>query len=137
MLFALWLSGCDEGGPNPIRMTGWISTPLEETLTHTLIEAFEKQHPGRPVHYEPITANYMDKLLLMLGTRTAPDIIMLEAFWIPALIAYDRLLPLDDFIAQDPEFALEDVEPTLNNPSCYLCCLCDVDKTEGIHEGFS
>jgi multiple sugar transport system substrate-binding protein len=113
VLFTLWLCGCNGQGSDPIRITGWISTPIEETLMRSLIGAFDKRHPELKVHYEPITANYMDKLLLMLGTRTAPDIVMLEAFWASSLVAYDVLLPLDQFVVQDPNFAIEDFEPAL------------------------
>jgi multiple sugar transport system substrate-binding protein len=115
VLFTLVLAGCDGQRADTLRITGWISTPVEETLMRSMIDAFERRHPGSAVHYEPITANYMDKLLLMLGTRTAPDIVMLEAFWAPALVAYDTLMPLDKFVAQDPDFAIEDFEPALLN----------------------
>ncbi|HYE36410.1 ABC transporter substrate-binding protein [Methylocaldum sp.] len=113
LLLALSLFGCDQQDSDSLRLTGWISSPVEETLTRSFIDTFERRHPGLPVHYEPITANYMDKLLLMLATGTAPDVVMLEAFWIPLLVDYDVLLPLDDFVAQDPGFFPEDFEPAL------------------------
>ncbi|CAI8839105.1 ABC transporter substrate-binding protein [Methylocaldum szegediense] len=113
LVFALLLSGCDQQDAVSIRLTGWIASPIEETLTRTFIDTFEQRHPGLSVRYEPITANYMDKLLLMLATGTAPDVIMIEAFWIPLLVEYDVLLPLDDWVAGDPDFASEDFEPVL------------------------
>jgi hypothetical protein len=115
VLFTLVLAGCDAPRADTLRITGWISTPVEETLMRSMIDAFERRHPGSAVHYEPVTANYMDKLLLMLGTRTAPDIVMLEAFWAPSLVAYDALMPLDKFVVQDPDFAIEDFEPGILN----------------------
>jgi multiple sugar transport system substrate-binding protein len=115
-ILALWLAGCEGGSPDAVRITGWLSSPVEETLMRSLVDAFAERHPDLPVHYEPITANYMDKLLLMLGTRTAPDIVMLEAFWVPWLTAHDVLLPLDGFVARDAGFAVEDFEPALLAP---------------------
>jgi ABC-type glycerol-3-phosphate transport system substrate-binding protein len=115
VLFTLVLAGCDAPRADTLRITGWISTPVEETLMRSMVDAFERRHPGSAVHYEPVTANYMDKLLLMLGTHTAPDIVMLEAFWAPSLVAYDTLMPLDKFVAQDPDFAIEDFEPAILN----------------------
>ncbi len=110
---ALFLSGCEQQDAVPIRLTGWIASPIEETLTRTFVDTFEQRHPGLSVRYEPIAANYMDKLLLMLATGTAPDVIMIEAFWIPLLVEYDVLLPLDDFIGRDPGFFPDDFEPVL------------------------
>jgi multiple sugar transport system substrate-binding protein len=115
-ILVLWLAGCDGKSSDAVRITGWLSSPVEETLMRSLVDAFAERHPDLPVHYEPITANYMDKLLLMLGTRTAPDIVMLEAFWVPWLAAYDVLRPLDGFIARDADFAVEDFEPALLAP---------------------
>jgi multiple sugar transport system substrate-binding protein len=107
------LCGCHPDSSEPIRMTGWLASPVEADLTRSLVEAFEREHPGFPVHYEPITASYMDKLLLMLGTGTAPDVVMVESFWIPQFAAYGLLLPLDEFVRRDPGLAVEDFEPAL------------------------
>jgi|GEM_PF-777725 len=113
LFLALFLFGCERQDPGPVRLTGWIASPVEEHLTRTFIDTFEQRHPGLPVRYEPITANYMDKLLLMLATGTAPDVVMIEAFWIPLLADYGVLLPLDGFLARDPGFFPEDFEPAL------------------------
>ncbi|WP_434149656.1 ABC transporter substrate-binding protein [Methylocaldum gracile subsp. desertum] len=113
VFIAVFLFGCGRPDSDSIRLTGWIASPIEENLTRTFIDTFEQRHPGLPVRYEPITANYMDKLLLMLATGTAPDVVMIEAFWIPLLVEYDVLLPLDGFLARDPGFFPDDFEPML------------------------
>jgi multiple sugar transport system substrate-binding protein len=113
LVLACFLSGCGRQDSDSVRLTGWIASPVEETLTRRFIDTFEQRHPDLPVRYEPITANYMDKLLLMLATGTAPDVVMIEAFWIPLLVEYDVLLPLDRFLAQDPGFFPDDFEPVL------------------------
>jgi multiple sugar transport system substrate-binding protein len=109
----LILVGCQPDRPAPVRMTGWLASPVEEKLTRDLIAAFAREQPDLPVAYEPITANYMDKLLLMLGTGTAPDVMMVESFWIPQLAAYGLLRPLDDWTGRDGGLDLEDFEPAL------------------------
>ncbi|MGX2041822.1 ABC transporter substrate-binding protein [Methylocaldum sp. MU1018] len=112
-VLALALLGCGRQDAGAVRLTGWLASPVEEKLTLSFIDAFEQRHPGVPVRYEPITANYMDKLLLMLATGTAPDVVMLEAFWVPLLAGYGVLLPLDGFLARDPDFFPDDFEPAL------------------------
>ena len=80
---------------------------------HRLVEKYNADNVGAPVVYQPIQANYIEKIQLMLGTGTAPDVFMLESFWAPTLIKYDTLMPLDDLIASDPTFDLADFEPSL------------------------
>jgi multiple sugar transport system substrate-binding protein len=109
----LWLAGCRQADTESVRITGWLASPVEERLMGVLVREFEAQHPDIPVHYEPITANYMDKLLLMLGTRTAPDVFMLEAFWVPTLAGYDLLQPLNGIIPDTSDF-----EPLLLDALC-------------------
>ena len=96
-----------------IGMTGWVSSPAEDDLVRAVVRDFEQRFPDLSVRYDPIQANYIDKIQLMLGTGTAPDVFMLDAFWAPALVAYDTLLPLDEFIASDPDFDIDDFEPAL------------------------
>lgn len=113
-LMALALASCggqeDEGA---LHMAGWVSSPGEDDLMRQMVARFEQENPEVRVEYNPIQANYIEKIQLMLGTDTAPDVFMLEAFWAPPLIGYDTLLPLDDYIAADPDFDLDDFEPAL------------------------
>jgi multiple sugar transport system substrate-binding protein len=113
VLFAVCLMGCRPADSGAVRITGWLASPVEERLTEALVREFRARHPSIPVHYEPITANYMDKLLLMLGTHTAPDIFMLEAFWVPTLAPSGLLQPLNDAAA-----GANDFEPILREALC-------------------
>lgn len=79
----------------------------------TVIQSYREIYPDSELVYHPIQANYTEKIQLMLGTGTAPDVFMLDAFWAPSLVRYDTLLPLDQFIESDKEFDLSDFEPTL------------------------
>lgn len=109
-----WLAAC---GPAPddgaVRLSGWISGPAEDQFMQQAVDQFQQSHPDATVHYHPIQANYPEKIQLMLGTGTAPDLFMLEGVWAPAFTDFGLLAPLDDYIAQDPDFALEDIEPRL------------------------
>ena len=107
------LAACQPYQSEHVRLSGWLSFPGEEKLVQELIDGYQQVHAGRSVQYLPITANYDEKIQLMLGTGTAPDVFMVEAFWAPNLISYDALLPLDSLIAADTAFALHDIEPKL------------------------
>ena len=107
-------TGCaDRSGPEPLRISGWVSSPAEDDIMRSVINGFREEHPTVPVEYHPIQANYIEKIQMMIGTDTAPDVFMLDAFWAPALIGYDTLLPLDEFVERDPGFGIDDFEPSL------------------------
>ena len=113
-LAVVGLAGCSErDDDSSLQMAGWVSSPTEDDLVREVVAGFEAENPDVTVTYNPIQANYIEKIQLMLGTGTAPDVFMLEAFWAPPLTGYDTLLPLDDFIAADPEFDLGDFEPAM------------------------
>ena len=107
------LTACGRYQTEDVRMTGWVSSPTEDDLVRGIVDSFMVRHPDVSVSYNPIQANYPEKIQLMLGTNTAPDVFMLEAFWAPTLIHFDVLQPLDDYIASDPDFDLSDFSPAL------------------------
>ena len=109
----LALVSCGRGGEDGIRLTGWVSSPVEDELVREMVAEFSEANPDIDLKYHPIQANYPQKLQLMLGTNTAPEVFMLEAFWAPSMINYDVLTPLDDFVTADDEFDLSDFEPAL------------------------
>ena len=112
-LMILAIAGCFRYQTDDVRMTGWVSSPYEDNLVRAIVDSFRVEEPDVPVTYNPIQANYNEKLQLMLGTGTAPDLFMLESFWAPALINYDVLMPLDSFITTDPSFLIDDFPPAL------------------------
>ena len=107
------LTGCSDENSNVLRLSGWVSSPQESDLTQELVDKFSEKHPQHQVDYSPIQANYIEKIQLMLGTGTAPDVFMLEAFWAPSLISFGTLSPLDELISQESEFDISDFEPAL------------------------
>ena len=113
LMLMMLFSACEPYQNDRVRFSGWLSTPGEEVLVRNLVDTFEASAGGVPVNYQPITANYDEKIQLMLGTGTAPDVFMLEAFWAPNLISFDVLMPLDSLISADSSFDLADFEPRL------------------------
>jgi multiple sugar transport system substrate-binding protein len=106
--------GCAGRQQGSVTLSGWTASPIEEKLLLKMVTEFEASHPGVTVVYEPIPGNYMDKIQLMLGTRTAPDVFYLESFYAPAMEAFDVLEPLDEYIKRD-SVDLADFEPALSS----------------------
>ena len=95
LAISLVIAACGRGGDDGIRLTGWVSSPVEDELVREMVAEFSAENPEIALKYHPIQANYPQKLQLMLGTNTAPEVFMLEAFWAPAMINYEVLAPLD------------------------------------------
>ena len=110
---AALVAACGAKPDAGVRLSGWVSSPFESDAMQEVVAGFNTLNPDGEVAYHPIQANYIEKIQLMLGTGTAPDVFMLDAFWAPSLIDYDTLLPLDDYIAADAEFEISDFEPVL------------------------
>ena len=110
---ALSCAGCGADQSSDTRLAGWVSSPFESDAMQQIVTRFNEERVPGSLTYQPIQANYIEKIQLMLGTGTAPDVFMLESFWAPTLIEYETLLPLDDLIAADERFDLEDFEPSL------------------------
>lgn len=113
----LFLTAC--GGPTVedsasevhLRLTGWVSSPQEDDLVRRLLNEELPEVARLGVSYDPIQANYPEKVQLMLATGTAPDVFMLDAFLVPALAGYGSLAPIDPaFITEE---VVADFEPRL------------------------
>ena len=79
MIFTVY--SCVKIDNEAVRLSGWVSSPIEDKMVQELVAEFEKKHPDIKVNYEPIPGNYMDKIQLMLATNTAPDVFYLDAFY--------------------------------------------------------
>ncbi len=110
---AILVTACGESQFAGMRLAGWVSSPFESDAMQEIVARYNAETTAAAVAYQPIQANYIEKIQLMLGTDTAPDVFMLESFWAPTLINYDTLMPLDEFVASDPAFDLGDFEPAL------------------------
>lgn len=100
-----------------ITLSGWQSSPSENQLVKQVLQQFERENPTIRVKYEVINSEYMDVIKTRLIGDVAPDVFYLDALEAPALMKYNVLEPLDDYIL--PEFDLADFQPTLLNAFRY------------------
>jgi len=94
-----------------MRLSSWVSSPSETAIYRGVLDSFRQAHPDIPFKYQPIPGNYPEKIQLMLGTRTAPDLFYLKGFTAPSYMSYEILQPLDEFIEKESDFDKEDFIP--------------------------
>jgi multiple sugar transport system substrate-binding protein len=128
LLFCLLvlLIGCSPDAP-VTRFSSWQSSPTEEKLMRGMMAGFQQANPTVPFKYEPIPGNYSEKIQLMIGTHQPPDLFWLKDYTSPAYLRFDVLAPLDDYVAQDSSFHLDDFFPLFR----------DAFKYKGKYRGFA
>ena len=70
------------------------------------LDGFERANPDVSVELIHVTGFYQVKLTTMLAGGVAPDVFMVHAAMFPALAERELLLPLDEFVARDPDVDL-------------------------------
>ena len=80
----LLLGSCSSSEGDSLRLSSWVSSPSETELFKATLEDFRAQQPALDFKYEPIPGNYSEKLQLMLGTKTAPDLFFLKGMTAPS-----------------------------------------------------
>jgi multiple sugar transport system substrate-binding protein len=94
-----------------IRYMAW-GNPAQLQVERQIVEEFEKRHPNIHVHLFMVPgSSYLDKLQLMLASRTAPDVFRVDQYYFPAIVRKGYFLPLDPLIAQEPPGFLDDFVP--------------------------
>ena len=111
LFLAVLLNTCQSTGKKDLRLSSWVSSPSETELFKKTLEDFRAKKPDLAFKYEPIPGNYSEKLQLMLGTNTAPDLFFLKGMTAPSYMSFNILNPLDDKIAQTEDFDKEDFFP--------------------------
>ena len=106
--------GCSESAET-LRYTSWQSSPVEQSIIRQNLESFKKDNPDVAFKYEPIPGNYPEKIQLMLGTHTAPDLFWLKSFTAPSFYHFDILKPLDDYVQRDTTFDINDFFPVFRD----------------------
>ncbi|HAA17294.1 MAG TPA: ABC transporter substrate-binding protein, partial [Cytophagales bacterium] len=91
----------------------WVSSPAETEMFEHTLDAFRAAEPEVAFDFEPIPGNYSEKLQLMLGTNTGPDLFYLKGYIAPSFMSFDILEPLDSYTAAEPDINLDDFYPTL------------------------
>ena len=107
----LMASACTPPGSDQMRLSSWVSSPSETDLFKGVLADFREAHPDVDFKYEPIPGNYPEKIQLMLGTQTAPDVFFLKGMTAPSYMSFGILNPLDDYIANTPDFQPDDFFP--------------------------
>lgn len=76
-------------------------------------ERFEAEHPGVEVQYEamPWSEAYREQLITRTVAGTPPDVVSLSVIWANDLYRNGLLMPLNDYVAEDPEVGPEAMVP--------------------------
>lgn len=82
-----------------VRLTGWTSSPAEQTLFEQVLEDFRTANPNIELKYEPITGDYATKLQTDMAAGTVADVFYVDSLVAPDLMASGQLLALDDMMA--------------------------------------
>ncbi|MEI6047433.1 MAG: ABC transporter substrate-binding protein [Bacteroidota bacterium] len=109
--FIALLAACIRDKENTLRFSSWQSNPSEKRLTDSLLNCFAKKYPSYKVKFELIPGNYSEKIQLMLGTHSAPQVFYVKDFVARSYLRYDVLQPLNEFIDRDTSFDLADFYP--------------------------
>jgi multiple sugar transport system substrate-binding protein len=82
-----------------VRLTGWTSSPAEQTLFNQVLIDFETANPSIHVQYEPIPSDYPTKLQTDMAAGTVADVFYVDSSLAPDLMAAGQLMSLDDNMA--------------------------------------
>ena len=107
----LCILGCNNKSDQGMRLSSWVSSPSETAIYKEILADFREKQPDLAFKYEPIPGNYSEKLQLMLGTYTAPDLFYLKGMTAPSYMSFGILNPLDDLMAESPDFDKDDFYP--------------------------
>ncbi len=105
------IGACKPPNSDTMRLSSWVSSPSETALFKKTLADFRKRNPDLEFKYEPIPGNYSEKVQLMLGTNTAPDLFFLKGMTAPSYMSFGILRPLNESIAQTPDFDADDFFP--------------------------
>ncbi len=125
MLFAAavlcYLTGCARkennvaGRPGPVEVSvAFWGAPDEINIITDIINKWQARHPEILVKLEHTPyRGYADKLLTRIAGRAAPDIICTEVDLFVTFESNNVLLPLDDYVKNDPEFNIKAFYPEI------------------------
>ena len=102
---------CNSRKDDVMRLSSWVSSPSETEIFKQTLESFRAKEPELLFEFEPIPGNYSEKLQLMLGTKTAPDLFFLKGMTAPSYMSFQILNPLDEWMEKSESFDKEDFFP--------------------------
>lgn len=103
-----------EDEPADLRWTMWVSTDEEQRQWEELATDFERSTENTTLSIDSTGWNaYWTRLQTQIASRTQADIIAMQSLRAFAFYSLGGFLPLDDFIANDPDLNLEDFDPAM------------------------
>jgi multiple sugar transport system substrate-binding protein len=102
-------------GQTTVRLTGWTSSPAEDTLLNQVLESFMEATPSIKIDHQLVTSDYGPKLQTDIAAGSVADVFYVDSLQAPDLTSRGVLLPLDDLMAGSGA-SLEDFYPGLLQP---------------------
>lgn len=83
-----------------VRLTGWASSPAETAILEEVLKDFQAAYPNITVKYEPINADYKEKIQADFVAGTMADVYYLDVFWSADFMSRGLALPIDEYVAK-------------------------------------
>jgi multiple sugar transport system substrate-binding protein len=84
-----------------VQVAYWARQPAVEDFRHVM-EAFHRQNSEIEIDLlVPDPGTYLEKVMVMLASGVAPDVLYVSGYWLPLLQQQQALLDLSDFIHRD------------------------------------
>lgn len=102
----------------PVEITFWHQyDKANAELITVFVDEFNKANPDIKVNavIQPSYDEYKTLLQTSILSNTTPDLASVDLIWVPGLVKSNALEPLDDFIAADSTFDIDDFYPLLVN----------------------
>lgn len=90
-----------ESGTVTLTVSGWTSTPAEDSLVQQNLQNFEKLHPNIKINWSPIPGDYPTKMRANVASGTVPDVFYLQPAMSSEYISSGKLLNLSPYMARD------------------------------------
>ncbi len=117
------MAGCrgakPEDGRIHLRYMAWGN--VEQLATEqTVIDRFHEKNPDiRVTLFKTPGTAYRNKMIVMLASRTAPDVIRVDQYDFPQLVRRNYFHDLTEFVQNDAEWNLNDHFPQANEECLY------------------
>jgi multiple sugar transport system substrate-binding protein len=98
-------------GSIELRYMAW-GNPQQLAIEKEIVAQFNRENPGIHVRlFEVPQSSYANKMLVMLASRTAPEVMRVDQYVFPSLVRKGFFKPLDKLAKADPEFNPDDFFP--------------------------
>lgn len=108
------LAGCQpppRDGKVHIRYMAW-GNPEQMAIEQQFCDRFNAENPDVHVEYLKVpNSAYQNKAILMMASRTAPDVLRIDHYAFPSLVRRNYFLDLSPLVEKDPTFRESDFFP--------------------------